>query len=57
MAASQTGTWTAIRLVSRYYPGASLLAATLRGRGTAEIVAARATTYYSQESQALGSRV
>ena len=57
MVAAQTGGWAAIRLVNRFFPGTSILVATLTSRSAAENVAARANTYYSQESQALGSKV
>jgi hypothetical protein len=55
--AAQTGGWAAIRLVNRYFPGTSLLAATLTSRSAAVTVAARANTYYSQEVHAFGSNV
>jgi hypothetical protein len=55
--AAQTGGWAAVRLVNRYFPGTSLLAATLTSRSAAETVAARANTYYSQEVHAFGSNV
>jgi hypothetical protein len=57
MAMAQAGSWTAIRLINRFFPGTSLLAATLTSRSSAETVAARARALYSQDSQALGSRV
>jgi glucokinase len=69
MAMTQAGGWTAIRLVNRFFPGTSLLAATLTSRSSTETVAARARALYSQralysrrapysqESQSLGSRV
>jgi hypothetical protein len=57
LAMAQAGGWTAIRVINRFFPGTSLLAATLTGRSSAETVAARARAYYSQESQSLGSTV
>jgi hypothetical protein len=57
MVAAQTGGWAAIKLANRYFPGTSLLAATLTSRSAAESVAARANTYYSQEVHAFGSTV
>jgi hypothetical protein len=57
MVAVQTGRWAATRFVNRYFPGTSLLAATLTSRSAAETVAARANTYYSQEVHAFGSSV
>ena len=55
--ATQAGTWAAIRTVNRLLPGTSLLTAVLTSRSSAQALAARAYRYYSQESQALGSRV
>jgi hypothetical protein len=57
LAMAQARGWTAIRLINRFFPGTSLLAATLTSRASAETVAARARALYSQESQSLGSRV
>jgi hypothetical protein len=50
MAAAQTGGWTAVRVVNRVFPGASLLAATLASRASADGVAHRALRYYSRHS-------
>ncbi|MEU4214009.1 hypothetical protein [Actinoplanes sp. NPDC026623] len=58
--AVHAGGWAAIRLVNHYFPGTSLLAATLNSRGAARAMAARATVYYrdqSQVSQRSGTRV
>lgn len=60
MIAAQAGGWAAIRAVNRFFPGTSLLAATLASRGAARRMAARATLFYrdqSQLSQSLGSSV
>ncbi|WP_157408669.1 hypothetical protein [Actinoplanes sp. N902-109] len=54
---SQAGAWAGIRLVNRFFPGTSLLAATLSGHAAAQAAAARATVYYSQVSQLSGSSV
>jgi hypothetical protein len=57
MATTQAGGWLALRLVNRLFPGTSLLVAALASRSAAESVGSRATRFYSQESQSLGSRV
>lgn len=57
MATTQAGGWLALRLVNRFFPGTSLLVAALASRSAAESVGSRATTFYSQESQSLGSKV
>ncbi|MEU4244929.1 hypothetical protein [Actinoplanes sp. NPDC026619] len=44
--AAQTGGWAALRLASRFFPGASLLAAVLTSTASAQSVAARAEAYY-----------
>ncbi|MFF5295239.1 hypothetical protein [Paractinoplanes globisporus] len=46
MLGAQAGGWTAVRLVNRYFPGTSLLAAVLTSRASAQMVAARAEAYY-----------
>ena len=55
--ATNAAGWAAVRLVNRYFPGSSLLAAALVSRSSARSAADRANTYYSQASHALGSRV
>ena len=60
MIAAQAGGWAAVRAVNHFFPGASLLVATLTSRGAARAMAARATVHYrgqSQESQLSGSSV
>jgi hypothetical protein len=60
MIAAQAGGWAAIRTVNHFFPGTSLLAATLTSRGAVRSMAARATFFYrgqSQSSQDAGSRV
>jgi hypothetical protein len=57
MVATNAAGWVAVKLVSRYFPGTSLLAAALVSRSSARNMAERATTYYSQASHALGSTV
>jgi hypothetical protein len=60
MVAVQVGGWAAVRGVNHFFPGASLLVATLTSRGAARAMAARATAHYraqSQPSQSLGSSV
>ncbi|MFI7547858.1 hypothetical protein [Actinoplanes sp. NPDC049599] len=60
MIAAQAGGWVAVRAVNHFFPGTSLLAATLTSRGAARAMAARATFFYrgqSQLSQSLGSSV
>ncbi|WP_433372165.1 hypothetical protein ACQPZX_48910 [Actinoplanes sp. CA-142083] len=51
MLAVQTGGWAALRLVNRYFPGTSLLAAVLTSTASAQTVAARAETYYRAKSR------
>ncbi|MFI5936253.1 hypothetical protein [Actinoplanes sp. NPDC051494] len=46
MITSQAGVWAALRVVNRFFPGTSLLAATLSSRAAARTSAARATLYY-----------
>jgi hypothetical protein len=60
MIVAQAGGWAVVRLVNRFFPGTSLLAASLTSRGAALTVASRATELYrgqSQLSQESGSRV
>jgi hypothetical protein len=57
MVAAQTGAWTVLRLVNRFFPGTALLAAALTGNSSAQMVAARAMAYYSQRNQESGSSV
>jgi hypothetical protein len=60
MIATQIGGWAAVRGVNHFFPGTSLLAATLTSRGAARAMAARATYFYrgqSQSSQDDGTRV
>jgi hypothetical protein len=60
MLAVQAGGWAAVRAVNHFFPGTSLLAATLTSRGAARAMAARATFFYrgqSQRSQSAGSSV
>jgi hypothetical protein len=60
MLAAQAGGWAAVRAVNHFFPGTSLLAATLTSRGAVRALAARATFFYrgqSQSSQEAGSRV
>ncbi|GAA3345423.1 hypothetical protein GCM10020358_52440 [Amorphoplanes nipponensis] len=57
MVAVQAGGWAAVRAVSRFLPGTSLLAATLASRGAARAMAARATVHYRALSRAeVGAR-
>jgi hypothetical protein len=51
MLTAQAGAWAAVRVLNRYFPGTSLLAATLSSRATADSSAARAILFYSQLSQ------
>jgi hypothetical protein len=46
MVAVQTGGWAALRLVNRYFPGTSLLAAVLTSTASTQAVASRAEAYY-----------
>jgi hypothetical protein len=58
--AVQAGGWVVVRAVNHFFPGTSLLAATLTSRGAARAMAARATFFYrgqSQSSQLAGSSV
>lgn len=57
MAVAQAGGWAALRAVNRFFPGTSLLVATLTSRGAARALAARAVRHYSQLSQLSGSSV
>jgi len=57
MVATNAAGWVAVKLVSRYFPGTSLLAASLVSRSSARNMAERAITHYSQASHALGSSV
>jgi hypothetical protein len=57
MIATNAAGWVAVRLVRRYFPGTSLVAAALVSRSSARNMAERANTYYSQASQALGRSV
>lgn len=57
MVAARTGVWAAVWFVNRFFPGTSLLAATLTNRAAVDSVANRANAYYSQESHALGRTV
>jgi hypothetical protein len=57
MVATNAAGWVAVKLVSRYFPGTSLLAAALVSRSSARNMAERANTHYSQASHALGSSV
>jgi hypothetical protein len=57
MVAAQTGSWAAIRFVNRFFPGTSLLAATLSSRASTDTVVIRANAYFSQSNQDAGSRV
>jgi hypothetical protein len=57
MVATNTAGWVVVKLVSRYFPGTSLLAAALVSRSSARNMAERANTHYSQASHALGSSV
>ncbi|AGZ46689.1 hypothetical protein AFR_42175 [Actinoplanes friuliensis DSM 7358] len=52
MLAAQAGGWAAIRLINRFFPGTSLLTATLTSRGAARAMAARATIFYRDQSRA-----
>jgi hypothetical protein len=57
MVATNAAGWAAVRLVRRYFPGSSVVAAALVSRSSARNMAERANTYYSQASHALGSKV
>jgi hypothetical protein len=57
MVAAQTGNWAAIRLVNRFFPGTSLLAAMLGSRAATDTVVIRANAYFSQSNHEAGSRV
>ncbi|MEU8230065.1 hypothetical protein AB0C12_10730 [Actinoplanes sp. NPDC048967] len=46
MIAVQAGGWAAVRAVNHFFPGTSLLVATLTSRGAARAMAARATVHY-----------
>jgi hypothetical protein len=46
MIAAQAGGWAAVRAVNHFFPGTSLLVATLTSRGAARAMAARATVHY-----------
>ena len=46
MVAAQAGGWAAVRAVNHFFPGTSLLVATLTSRGAARAMAARATLHY-----------
>ncbi|MBM2617024.1 hypothetical protein JIG36_15815 [Actinoplanes sp. LDG1-06] len=46
MFVSRTGSWTALRMINRYYPGFSLIGAVLTSAADAQMTAARAITYY-----------
>jgi len=52
MIAAQAGGWAALRAVNRYFPGTTLLAATLTSRGAARSLAARATLFYRDRAAA-----
>jgi hypothetical protein len=55
--AVQSGGWAGIRLVNRYFPGTSLLAAALTSSMAADTVANRANSYFSQANHESGSSV
>ncbi len=58
IAARSGGSWTAARLVNRYFPGTSLLTAVLSSTASAQGAAARAAAFYrSQVSSESGSSV
>ncbi|WP_433723120.1 hypothetical protein ACQP2Y_45875 [Actinoplanes sp. CA-051413] len=46
MIAVQAGGWAAVRAINHFFPGTSLLVATLTSRGAARAMAARATVHY-----------
>jgi hypothetical protein len=46
MIAGQAGGWAAVRAINHFFPGTSLLVATLTSRGAARAMAARATVHY-----------
>ena len=52
MLAAQAGGWAAVRVVNRFFPGTSLLVATLTSRGAARAMAARATVHYRDRYRA-----
>jgi hypothetical protein len=52
MIVGQTSAWTAVRLVNRYFPGTSLLAAFVIGNAATQAVAARANAYYRKAVKA-----
>ena len=57
MVAPPSAGWVVARLVNRYFPGTSLLAAMLAGTASAATVAARANAYFSQLSSESGRTV
>jgi hypothetical protein len=46
MGAAQSGGWTAVRVLNRFFPGTSLLAAIMTSRSSALNMASRATAFY-----------
>ena len=52
MLAAQAGGWAALRVVNRFFPGTTLLAATLTSRGAARSLAARAGLFYRDQRSA-----
>ena len=53
---TRTGGWTGVRLASRFFPGASLVAATLTMHAATETVAHRANAYYRRARQSSGTK-
>lgn len=53
MLAAQAGGWAAVRVVNHFFPGTSLLVATLTSRGAARSMAARATVHYRDQYRAV----
>ena len=55
MIVAKTGGWTLVRLANRFFPGASLMAATLSMHAATETVAHRANAYYGRAGAASGA--
>jgi hypothetical protein len=57
MAAAQAAAWTVLRVVNRFFPGTTMLAAVMTSRSGARNMGTKAVRYYSQSRKRDGSNV